>query len=201
MNGKVFSRATIQFSKWGAWRGQLQLLLTGRKPVGHLRDAFGNKAFTKSAGRLPCVLWVWCCALWAFSTQCSKCALQQGTCRLTCWSVVQFAFWRPHAAKNSRSSKCAFLKKKAHSYTPLDVRKTPWLICRGRSGWGVLFTVHLHNALDRAQGKQLEIRVYFCLHEVVNMLLGQICLSFPSEENRNKLLVRSYAILEKSNCL
>lgn len=40
------------------------------------------------------------------------------------------------------------------------------------AGFYSLF-VHLHNALDRAQGKQLEIGVYFCLHEVVNMLLGQ----------------------------
>lgn len=60
--------------------------------------------------------------------------------------------------------------------------------------------VHLHNPLDRAQGKQLDIWVYFCLHEIVNMLLGQTPLSLPSEENGNRLFVRSSATLENGNC-
>lgn len=60
--------------------------------------------------------------------------------------------------------------------------------------------MHLHNTLDRAQGKQLDIWVYFCLHEIVNMLLGQTLLSFPPKENGNKLFFKSYATLENSNC-
>jgi len=59
--------------------------------------------------------------------------------------------------------------------------------------------MHLHNTLDRAQGKQLDIRVYFRLHEIVNMLLGQTLHSFPPEENGNKLCVESYATLESSS--
>lgn len=65
---------------------------------------------------------------------------------------------------------------------------------------GCSLFMHLHNALDRDQGKQLDIGVYFCLHEIVNMLLGQTPLSFPSEENGNRLFVRSFATLENGSC-
>lgn len=55
---------------------------------------------------------------------------------------------------------------------------------------------HLRNTLDGSQGKQLDIWVYFCLHEIVNMPLGQTLLSLPPEKTGNKLFVKSYTTLE-----
>lgn len=62
-------------------------------------------------------------------------------------------------------------------------------------GFSWLFK-HLHNTLEGSQGKQLDIWIYFCLHEIVNMLLGHILLSFPPEKTGNKLFVKSYTTLE-----
>lgn len=66
-------------------------------------------------------------------------------------------------------------------------------------GFHLLF-MRLHNTLDRGQGKRLNLCVYFCLHEIVNMLLSQTLLSFLTEEKGNKLFVKSHATLENSTC-
>lgn len=67
----------------GCLKGPAAAALNREEVCGSPQRCIWKQSIHKAC-RLSYVLWVWCCALWAFSTQCSKCALQQGTWRLTC---------------------------------------------------------------------------------------------------------------------